>query len=65
VLRRQKCHLLFSEYMDMEAICSVIILVKKDTKMSPVPVAHACNPSYSGGRDQEDHGSKPARGNSS
>jgi hypothetical protein len=29
------------------------------------PVAHACNPSYSGGRDQEDHGSKPARANSS
>jgi hypothetical protein len=28
-------------------------------------VAHACNPSYSGGRDQEDHGSKPARANSS
>jgi hypothetical protein len=23
------------------------------------PVAHACNPSYSGGRDQEDCGSKP------
>jgi hypothetical protein len=23
-------------------------------------VAHACNPSYSGSRDQEDHGSKPA-----
>jgi hypothetical protein len=22
-------------------------------------VAHTCNPSYSGGRDQEDHGSKP------
>jgi hypothetical protein len=22
-------------------------------------VAHAYNPSYSGGRDQEDHGSKP------
>jgi hypothetical protein len=28
-------------------------------------VAHACNPSYSGGRDQEDQGSKPARANSS
>jgi hypothetical protein len=28
-------------------------------------VAHACNPSYSGGRDEEDHGSKPDRGNSS
>jgi hypothetical protein len=28
-------------------------------------LAHPCNPSYSGGRDQEDHGSKPAWGNSS
>jgi hypothetical protein len=27
-------------------------------------VAHACNPSCSGGRDQEDQGSKPAQGNS-
>jgi hypothetical protein len=25
-------------------------------------VAHACNPSYSGGRDQEDHGLNPAPG---
>jgi hypothetical protein len=29
-----------------------------------VLVVHACNPSYSGGRDQEDQGSKPARANS-
>jgi hypothetical protein len=29
-----------------------------------VPMAHTCNPSYSGGRDQEDHGSKPAWENS-
>jgi hypothetical protein len=28
-------------------------------------VAHTCNPSYSGGRDQEDHSSKPAQANSS
>jgi hypothetical protein len=28
-------------------------------------VAHTCNPSYSGGRDQEDHGLNPALGNSS
>jgi hypothetical protein len=29
-------------------------------------VAHICNPSYSGGReDREDHGSKPAQANSS
>jgi hypothetical protein len=27
-----------------------------------VLVAHTCNPSYSGGRDQEDHGLKPALG---
>jgi hypothetical protein len=28
-------------------------------------VAHACNPSYSGGRDQEDQGLKPAWASSS
>jgi hypothetical protein len=27
---------------------------------SRVPVAHACNPTYSGGRDQEDRGLSPA-----
>jgi hypothetical protein len=32
------------------------------TCLSWVPVAHACNPSFSGGRDQEDRGSKPAPG---
>jgi hypothetical protein len=31
---------------------------------SLVPVTHACNPSYSGGRDQEDCSSKPAQANS-
>jgi hypothetical protein len=29
-----------------------------------VPVAHACNPRYSGGRDQEDWGVRPGWGNS-
>jgi hypothetical protein len=29
------------------------------------PVAHACDPSYSRGKDQEDCGSKPAWANSS
>jgi hypothetical protein len=29
------------------------------------PVVHACNLSYAGGRDQEDHSSKPAWANSS
>jgi hypothetical protein len=27
------------------------------------PVAHACNSSYSGGKDQENHSSKSAQGN--
>jgi hypothetical protein len=32
---------------------------------SQVPVAHTCNPSYSGDRDQEDCSSKPAQADSS
>jgi hypothetical protein len=32
---------------------------------SRVPVAHVCNPSSSGGRDQEDQGSKQAQASSS
>jgi hypothetical protein len=28
-------------------------------------VTHTCNPSYSGGRDQKDHGSKAGQANSS
>jgi hypothetical protein len=36
----------------------------KDVSWSQVLVAHICNPSYSGGRDQEDRGWKPAQVNS-
>jgi hypothetical protein len=32
----------------------------KKGKTCLVPVAHACNPNYSGGRDQEDGGLRPA-----
>jgi hypothetical protein len=32
---------------------------------SQAPVAHTCNTRYSGGRDQEDHHSKPSWANSS
>jgi hypothetical protein len=35
------------------------------THSSWAPVAHPYNPSYSGGRDQEDRGLRPARTNSS
>jgi hypothetical protein len=31
----------------------------KSTPVSQVLVAHDCNPSYLGGRDQEDHSLKP------
>jgi hypothetical protein len=36
----------------------------KNLCTSQVSVAHACNPSYSGGSNQEDWGSKPAQANS-
>jgi hypothetical protein len=39
------------------------LLMKKITGWAMM--AHACNPSYSGGSDQEDHGSKPDQANSS
>jgi hypothetical protein len=35
---------------------------KKKVVKSWVLVAHTCNPSFSGGRDQEDRSSKPAPG---
>jgi hypothetical protein len=39
-------------------------LIQKRENVSQVLVAHGCNPSYSGGRDQEDHVLKPAQANS-
>jgi hypothetical protein len=36
----------------------------KNSSLSQVPVAHACNPSNSGGRDEEDCGLKPTWANS-
>jgi hypothetical protein len=43
----------------------VTSFVIKTRQIRSAPVAHTYNPSYSGGRDQEDQGSKPARANSS
>jgi hypothetical protein len=46
----------------------MLLLVFSDFKKNTIswmPVAYIYNPSYSEGRDQEDHGSKPARANSS
>jgi hypothetical protein len=53
----------------LETICNSLrkdpFVPSKNNNFSRVPVAHACNPSYSGSRDQEDHGSKPAQAKSS
>jgi hypothetical protein len=46
----------------LETLRSFLTATK--TMKSRVPVAHTCNPSHSGGRDQEDCGSKPAHANS-
>jgi hypothetical protein len=40
-------------------------LIVKEVTICPARVAHTCNPSYSGGRDQDDRGLKPAWANSS
>jgi hypothetical protein len=37
----------------------MIMLTTKEWLSSQVPTAHACNPSYSGGRAHEDHVLKP------
>jgi hypothetical protein len=37
----------------------------KKSRFSQVLMPHACNPSYSGSRDQEDYSSKPAWANKS
>jgi hypothetical protein len=47
-----------------EASGSVTGTIKKEL-LQLAPVAQAYNPSYSGGRDQEDWGMKPAQANSS
>jgi hypothetical protein len=42
----------------------VTLKVEKESGRGLGPVAHAYNPSYSGGSDQEDRSSKPAWANS-
>jgi hypothetical protein len=49
---------------DMYALNVHVILQFKNPTKGQAPVAHPCNPSYSGGRDQEDRCSKPDQANS-
>jgi hypothetical protein len=47
-------------------LCTCSSLIKKKKKaISRAPVAHIYNPSYSGGRDQEDQSSRSAQENNS
>jgi hypothetical protein len=43
--------------------CGIMSALKMFEVLSQALVAHTCNPSYSGGRDQEDQGSKPVQAN--
>jgi hypothetical protein len=62
---------LYWNHIKKSIICIIIIPEGKERengtekKRSWVLVAHACNPSYSGGRDQEGCGLKPTWANSS
>jgi hypothetical protein len=51
-----------SQYAKCEENKKLHIQLKNTPHPSRAPVAHACNPSYSGGRDQEDHGLKLVTG---
>jgi hypothetical protein len=41
-----------------------VCISKRAADIPKEPIAHACDPSYSGGRGQEDGGLKPAQTNS-
>jgi hypothetical protein len=56
------CHGVLTRAKPMLVPCSLSV---KISELSRVWMTHAYNPSYSGGRDQEDHSSKPAWTNSS
>jgi hypothetical protein len=57
-------HLKIKICSDINQNMSLEILFKKKNARSQAPVAHTCNPSYSGGKDQKDRGSKSAQANS-
>jgi hypothetical protein len=62
----QVCEYKFKDLQVTERTCRRISVSEWIVKnvLSQALVAHTCNPSYSGGRDQEDLGSKSAQANS-
>jgi hypothetical protein len=43
----------------------LLIFASQEARIKAGAGGSSCNPTYSGGKDQEDHGSKPALANSS
>jgi hypothetical protein len=65
---QEECFLFVLQSVLLEFSTMYIHYLTKNNTFNWAPVAHTCNPSYSGGgggRDQGDHGSKPAQANSS
>jgi hypothetical protein len=54
----------FSHHNQKISLCAVHSEKKKKKRFQPVSGSHLYNPSYSGGRDQEDLSSKPAQAKS-
>jgi hypothetical protein len=50
--------------MVLNLSCAIERELFKTCAQGPSTVAHTYNPSYSGGEDQEDHSSRPARAKS-
>jgi hypothetical protein len=61
LLSHKNNHTFFS-LIQCQFITILQFLWVKNLGVNWVPVAHACNPSYSGLQDQEDCGSKSAQG---
>jgi hypothetical protein len=57
----EKLHIYQQRFIIFVIICQQLenCSIKKRRAASQAPVVHACHPSYSGGRDQEDLSSKP------
>jgi hypothetical protein len=60
----RKSYLSYSKLLELLDQFSKLAPLKSNIQPG-VTEGHTCNPSYSGGRDQEDRGSKPAQANSS
>jgi hypothetical protein len=58
--RWQEVMLLLIKYEVLESTLKIVFIGRKENWIW-APVAHACNLSYSGGRDNEDCGSKSAQ----